>query len=99
MNSIAMGKYAIVKHLHKVVPAFSPYVPVGFLSYLVSMFLAVAFVLAVHFTTLPKSSQRHLKRVGIDSRGVNMGIRTNKTRTVRMTAGLSWEVGSVALMI
>ena len=39
------------QHLHKVVPAFSPYVPVGFLSYLAFVLLTATFGLAFYFTT------------------------------------------------
>ena len=42
------------QHLHKVVPAFSPYVPVGFLSYLAFVLLTATFGLAFYFTTYVK---------------------------------------------
>lgn len=40
-----------VQHLHKVVPAFTPYVPVGVLSYLAFILLTATFGLAFYFTT------------------------------------------------
>jgi hypothetical protein len=42
------------QHLHKVAPAFSPYVPVGFLSYLAYVLLTATFGLAFYFTTYVK---------------------------------------------
>jgi hypothetical protein len=42
------------QHLHKVVPAFSPYVPVGLLSYLAFVLLTATFGLAFYFTTYVK---------------------------------------------
>ncbi|KAI0307395.1 hypothetical protein B0F90DRAFT_1615 [Multifurca ochricompacta] len=48
--------YAAVKHFHKVVPAFTPYVPVGLLSYLAFILLTATFGLAFYFTTLSKST-------------------------------------------
>jgi hypothetical protein len=44
----------LAQHLHKVVPAFSPYVPVGFLSYLAFLLLTATFGLAFYFTTYVK---------------------------------------------
>ncbi|KAF8266630.1 hypothetical protein EI94DRAFT_1732553 [Lactarius quietus] len=55
-NSVTTATYATVKHLHKVAPAFSPYVPVGLLSYLAFILLTATFGLAFYFTTLPKST-------------------------------------------
>ncbi|SRR6266478_6046259 len=40
-----------VQHLHKIVPAFTPYVPVGVLSYLAFILLTATFGLAFYFTT------------------------------------------------
>lgn len=39
------------QHLHKIVPAFTPYVPVGVLSYLAFILLTATFGLAFYFTT------------------------------------------------
>jgi hypothetical protein len=44
----------LAQHLHKVVPAFSPYVPVGLLSYLAFVLLTATFGLAFYFTTYVK---------------------------------------------
>ncbi|KAI0294741.1 hypothetical protein BC826DRAFT_1104502 [Russula brevipes] len=51
----SLGKYATMKHLHKTVPAFTPYVPAGVLSYLAFILLTATFGLAFYFTTLPRS--------------------------------------------
>jgi hypothetical protein len=40
-----------IQHLHKTVPAFTPYVPVGVLSYLAFILLTATFGLAFYFTT------------------------------------------------
>jgi hypothetical protein len=40
-----------VQHLHKILPAFTPYVPVGVLSYLAFILLTATFGLAFYFTT------------------------------------------------
>jgi hypothetical protein len=40
-----------VQGLHKIVPAFTPYVPVGVLSYLAFILLTATFGLAFYFTT------------------------------------------------
>ena len=40
-----------VQHLHKVLPAFTPYVPVGVLAYLAFILLTATFGLAFYFTT------------------------------------------------
>ena len=40
-----------IQHLHKIAPAFSPYVPVGVLSYLAFILLTATFGLAFYFTT------------------------------------------------
>ena len=40
-----------VQDLHKIVPAFTPYVPVGILSYLAFILLTATFGLAFYFTT------------------------------------------------
>jgi len=40
-----------VQHLHKTVPAFTPYVSVGVLSYLAFILLTATFGLAFYFTT------------------------------------------------
>lgn len=40
-----------IQHLHKIVPAFTPYVPVGVLSYLAFVLLTATFGLAFYFTT------------------------------------------------
>jgi uncharacterized membrane protein len=40
-----------VQHLHKIVPAFTPYLPVGILSYLAFVLLTATFGLAFYFTT------------------------------------------------
>ena len=40
-----------IQHLHKIVPAFTPYVPVGVLSYLAFILLTATFGLAFYFTT------------------------------------------------
>src|SRR6266702_4994749 len=42
------------QHLHKVAPAFSPYVPVGFLSYFAFVLLTATFGIAFYFTTYVK---------------------------------------------
>jgi hypothetical protein len=40
-----------IQHLHQIVPAFTPYVPVGILSYLAFILLTATFGLAFYFTT------------------------------------------------
>jgi hypothetical protein len=40
-----------VQQLHKILPAFTPYVPVGVLSYLAFILLTATFGLAFYFTT------------------------------------------------
>ena len=40
-----------VQHLHKILPAFTPYVPVGVLAYLAFILLTATFGLAFYFTT------------------------------------------------
>jgi hypothetical protein len=45
------GSSNCVQHLHKIVPAFTPYVPVGVLSYLAFILLTATFGLAFYFTT------------------------------------------------
>jgi hypothetical protein len=40
-----------IQHLHKTVPAFTPYVPAGVLSYLAFILLTATFGLAFYFTT------------------------------------------------
>lgn len=39
------------QQLHKIVPAFTPYVPVGVLAYLAFILLTATFGLAFYFTT------------------------------------------------
>ncbi|KAF8498984.1 hypothetical protein F5888DRAFT_1802405 [Russula emetica] len=56
MSDHPLGTYATAKHLHKIVPAFTPYVPVGVLSYLAFILLTATFGLAFYFTTLSKST-------------------------------------------
>jgi len=56
MSDGPLGTYETVKYLHKTVPAFSPYVPVGLLSYLAFLLLTATFGLAFYFTTLSKST-------------------------------------------
>ncbi|KAI9510684.1 hypothetical protein F5148DRAFT_534818 [Russula earlei] len=56
MSDGPLGTYETVKHLHKTMPAFSPYVPVGVLSYLAFILLTATFGLAFYFTTLSKST-------------------------------------------
>jgi uncharacterized membrane protein len=40
-----------IQHLHQILPAFAPYVPVGILSYLAFILLTATFGLAFYFTT------------------------------------------------
>jgi hypothetical protein len=40
-----------IQHVHKIVPAFTPYVPVGVLAYLAFILLTATFGLAFYFTT------------------------------------------------
>ena len=40
-----------VQHLHKIVPAFTPYMPVGVLAYFAFFLLTATFGLAFYFTT------------------------------------------------
>jgi len=40
-----------VQHLHKIVPAFTPYLPVGVLAYFAFFLLTATFGLAFYFTT------------------------------------------------
>ncbi|KAI0271737.1 hypothetical protein BC834DRAFT_458451 [Gloeopeniophorella convolvens] len=54
--SDSAAAYAAVKHLHKTLPAFTPYVPVGLLSYIAFVLLTATFGLAFYFTTLSKST-------------------------------------------
>lgn len=53
--SVFIGYYVnlsdCVQHLHKIVPAFIPYVPVGVLSYLAFILLTATFGLTFYFTT------------------------------------------------
>ena len=46
-----MGLSDRLQQLHKIVPAFTPYVPVGVLSYLAFVLLTATFGLAFYFTT------------------------------------------------
>jgi hypothetical protein len=53
--SVLLAPYStffnFVQDLHKIVPAFTPYVPVGILSYLAFILLTATFGLAFYFTT------------------------------------------------
>ncbi|KAI0005299.1 hypothetical protein BJV74DRAFT_880565 [Russula compacta] len=55
MSDGPLRTYAAVKHLHQIAPPFTPYVPVGVLSYLAFILLTATFGLAFYFTTLSKS--------------------------------------------
>ncbi|KAI0932950.1 hypothetical protein AcW1_000085 [Taiwanofungus camphoratus] len=51
-----MAEYHHIQALHKTLPAFSPYIPVGLLPYLAFILLAATFALAFYFSTLPKDT-------------------------------------------
>lgn len=51
-----MADYDAISSLHRNLPAFSPYVPVGLLPYLAFILLAATFGLAFYFSTLPKAN-------------------------------------------
>jgi len=48
--------YDAIKHLHKTLPAFAPYVPVGVLPFFAFILLAATFALAFYFSTLSKDT-------------------------------------------
>jgi len=56
MSEGPLETYETVKHLHKIVPAFTPYVPVGVLAYFAFFLLTATFGLAFYFTTISKST-------------------------------------------
>ncbi|KAA1468299.1 hypothetical protein DENSPDRAFT_833543 [Dentipellis sp. KUC8613] len=48
--------YDAIKHLHRTLPTFSPYVPIGLLPYLAFVLLTATFGLAFYFSTLSKDT-------------------------------------------
>ncbi|EMD41500.1 hypothetical protein CERSUDRAFT_90065 [Gelatoporia subvermispora B] len=54
-----MADYASIEVLHKAVPAFSPYIPVGLLPYIAFILLSATFALGFYFSTsVPAQSIR-----------------------------------------
>ncbi|THU79888.1 hypothetical protein K435DRAFT_785669 [Dendrothele bispora CBS 962.96] len=51
-----MADYEAIKALHHSLPPFQPVVNVGLLPYIAFLLLALTFVLAFYFSTLPKST-------------------------------------------
>ncbi|KIP01985.1 hypothetical protein PHLGIDRAFT_112541 [Phlebiopsis gigantea 11061_1 CR5-6] len=67
-----MADYESIATLHKHIPSFSPYIPVGLLPYLAFVLLTAVFGLAFYFSTLPKTTVP-LREVAIASTASLLG--------------------------
>lgn len=80
--------------LHKSLPAFSPYVPVGALPVLAFLLLSVTFALAFYFSTSARSPCRH-SQLSHFFHSLPKG--TARESTVAMLASVLGGVGTVAM--